>query len=468
MTKRETTSMKVGILDSTLREGEQTPGVVFTIDQRVEIAKALSDIGVQMIEAGHPAVSSDIYEGIKRIMKLKREGIITSEIVGHSRAVKKDIEVAAELEVDRIAIFYGVSDIHLKAKHHVTREEALNIIAETISYARSHGVKVRFTAEDGSRTDLNYLIQVCKTARDSGADRVSIADTVGILYPTKTRELFSTLVREVPGLEFDIHAHNDLGLAVANALAAVEGGATIIHTTVNGLGERVGIVPLQVIAAALKYHFGIEVVKLNKLQQLASLIEKYSGIPMPPNYPITGDYAFIHKAGIHVAGVLNDPSTYEFMPPETFGRSRDYVIDKYTGKHALKDRFEKLGVKLSDIELDQVLAKIKSNPNVRFYRDVDLLEIAESVTGRVLKPKPPENIEALISVKCDSNVYTTAVTRRLAVIPGVKEVMEISGDYDVLVKVEAKDTNELNQIIENIRAVKGVNSTLTSLVLKKM
>jgi len=460
--------MKVGILDSTLREGEQTPGVVFNIDQRVEIAKALSDLGVTMIEAGHPAVSADIYEGIKRIMKLKREGIITSEIVGHSRAVKRDIEIAAELEVDRIAIFYGISDIHLKAKHHVTREEALNIIAETISYAKSHGVKVRFTAEDATRADYQYLLEVIKTASGAGADRISIADTVGVLYPLKTRELFKDLTSRFPNVEFDIHAHNDLGMAVANVLAAVEGGATIIHTTVNGLGERVGIAPLQVVAATLKYHFGIEVVKLNRLQEVASLVEKYSGIPMPPNYPITGDYAFVHKAGIHVAGVLNDPSTYEFMPPETFGRSRDYVIDKYTGKHALKDRFEKLGVKLTDAELDQVLAKIKANPTIRFYRDVDLLELAESVTGRVLKPRPPENIQALISVKCDSNVYTTSVTRRISVIQGVKEVMEISGDYDILVRVEAKDTNELNQIIENIRSVKGVRSTLTSLVLKKM
>ncbi|WP_432518275.1 homocitrate synthase [Saccharolobus islandicus] len=460
--------IKVGILDSTLREGEQTPGVIFTVDQRVEIAKALSDLGVSMIEAGHPAVSPDIYEGIKRIVKLKKEGIITSEIVGHSRAVKRDIEIAAELEVDRIAIFYGVSDLHLKAKHKATREEALRIIAETISYAKNHGVKVRFTAEDGSRTDFDFLVTVSKTARDAGADRVSIADTVGILYPSKTKELFSALTREVPNLEFDIHAHNDLGLAVANALAAIEGGATIIHATVNGLGERVGIVPLQQIAAAIKYHFGIEVVKLDKLQYVSSLVEKYSGIPMPPNYPITGDYAFLHKAGVHVAGVLNDPRTYEFMPPETFGRTRDYTIDKYTGKHALRDKYEKLGVKINDAEMDQILAKIKSNTTIRFYRDVDLLELAEEVTGRVLKPRPPEQIEALISVKCDSNVYTTSVTRRLSVINGVKEVMEISGDYDILVKVQAKDSNELNQIIESIRATKGVRSTLTSLVLKKM
>jgi 2-isopropylmalate synthase len=460
--------VKVGILDSTLREGEQTPGVVFNIEQRVEIAKALSDLGVSMIEAGHPSVSPDIYEGIRRIMKLKREGIITSEIIAHSRAVKKDIEVAAELEVDRIAIFYGVSDIHLKAKHKVSREDALRIIAETVSYAKSHGVKVRFTAEDGSRTDFDFLVKVAKIARDAGADRVSIADTVGVLYPLKTRELFSALTKEVPNVEFDIHAHNDLGLAVANSLAAIEGGATIVHTTVNGLGERVGITPLQQIAAAIKYHFGIEVVKLDKLQYVANLVEKYSGIPMPPNYPITGDYAFLHKAGVHVAGVLNDPRTYEFMPPETFGRTRDYTIDKYTGKHALKDRYEKLGVKLGDAELDQILAKIKSNPTIRFYRDVDLLELAEEVTGRILKPRPPEHIEAIISVKCDSNVYTTSVTRRLSVISGVKEVMEISGDYDIIVKVEAKDSSELNQIIESIRAVKGVKSTLTSLVLKKM
>ncbi|MFP3197587.1 MAG: homocitrate synthase [Sulfolobaceae archaeon] len=460
--------MKVGILDSTLREGEQTPGVVFTVEQRVEIAKALSDIGVTMIEAGHPAVSADIYEGIKRIVKMKKEGIITSEILGHSRAVKRDIEVAAELEVDRIAIFYGISDIHLKAKHHVTKEEALKIISETVSYAKSHGVKVRFTAEDATRADYQYLLEVIKTAKDAGADRISIADTVGVLYPSKTRELFKDLTSRFPDVEFDIHAHNDLGMAVANALAAVEGGATIIHATVNGLGERVGIVPLQVVVAALKYHFGVEVVKLEKLPEVASLVEKYSGIPMPPNFPITGDYAFVHKAGIHVAGILNDPSTYEFMPPQTFGRNRDYVIDKYTGKHALKDRFEKLGVKLSDSELDQVLAKIKANPSARFYRDVDLLELAENVTGRILKPRPPENIQAIVSVKCDSNVYTTAVTRRLSVVQGVKEVMEISGDYDIIVKVEAKDTNELNQIIESIRSVKGVRSTLTSLVLKKL
>ncbi|MBP1357496.1 MAG: homocitrate synthase [Sulfolobus sp.] len=460
--------MRVGILDSTLREGEQTPGVSFTVDQRVEIAKALSEAGVTMTEAGHPSVAPDIYEGIKKIMMLKREGEITSEIIAHSRAVKSDIETAAELEVDRIAIFYGVSDIHLKAKHRVSREEALNMIAEHVKFAKEHGVKVRFTAEDASRTEYDYLVEVVKTARDAGADRIGIADTVGILYPSKTKELFSKLTRDVSGVEYDIHAHNDLGLAVANSLAAIEGGATIIHATVNGLGERVGITPLQQIAAALKYHFHVEVVKLDKLPYLASLIERYSGVVMPPNYPITGDNAFLHKAGVHVAGILSDPRTYEFMPPETFGRTRDYVIDKYTGKKALKDRLDRLGIKITDEELDKVLARIKSNPTSRTYNDAELIDLVEEVTGRSLKPKPPEGVEAVISVACDSSIYTTTITRKIANIPGVIELMEISGDYDIIVKVKVKDVIELNRIIESIRSIKGVKSTLTSLVLKKL
>ncbi len=460
--------MRIGLLDSTLREGEQTAGVSFTVEQRVEIAKALSEAGVAMIEAGHPTVAPDIYEGIKIIMKLKREGVITSEIVGHSRAVKTDIETAAELEVDRIAIFYGVSDIHLRAKHKVSREEALSIIAEHVRFAKEHGVKVRFTAEDATRTEYDYLVEVVKTARDAGADRVSIADTVGILYPSRAKELFQKLTRDVSGVEYDIHAHNDLGLAVANSLAAIEGGATIVHTTVNGLGERSGITPLQQIAAAIKYHFGIDVVKLDKLPYLASLVEKYSGIVMPPNYPITGDNAFLHKAGVHVAGILNDPRTYEFMPPEVFGRTRDYVIDKYTGKKALKDRLERLGIRINDEELDKVLLKIKSNPASRTYNDAELIDLVEEVTGRSLKPKPPEGIEAIVSISCDSNVYTTTITRKLANIPGVTELMEISGDYDIVAKIKVKDVIELNKVIETIRSIKGVKSTLTSLVLKKL
>jgi len=461
-------TIRVGLLDSTLREGEQTPGVSFTVEQKLEIAKALDKLGVQMIEAGHPAVAPDVHEAVKKIASMKRSGEIRAEIVAHSRAVKHDIEIAAELEPDRIAIFYGVSDIHLKYKHRKSREEALSIIAEMVEFAREHGVTVRFTAEDATRADYEYLVEVVKTARDAGADRVSIADTVGIATPIFMRSLIERLRRDVPGIEFDVHAHNDLGMALANSLAAVEGGATIIHVTVNGLGERAGITSLHEAAIALKVFYNIEVVNLAKIGEVSRLVERYSGIAIPPNEPVIGDNAFTHKAGVHVAGILANPATYEPFPPELVGRTRDYTIDKYTGKKAVKARLEKLGVHVDEEELEKVVEAIKSRPDIRYLRDEDLLEVVEEVTGKRLRLRPPENIEALVMVKCGSNIYTTSVARRLSILPGVREVLEVTGERDIVLKVEVSTPVELNQVIESIRSLRGVEETYTMLVLKRL
>ncbi len=461
--------MRVGLLDSTLREGEQTPGVSFTVEQKLEIARLLDEIGVAMIEAGHPSVAPDVREAVRRIIGMKRDGIIRrAEIIAHSRAVKADIEEAASLEPDRVAIFYGVSDIHLRYKHRRSREEALATIAEMVEYARQHGVRVRFTAEDATRADYEFLVEAVRTARDAGADRVSIADTVGIATPYGVRRLFESLRRDVPGVEFDIHAHNDLGMAVANSLAAAEAGATIIHVTVGGLGERAGIAPLEVIAVALKRHYGLDVVDLKGVVRLARLVERYSGVPITPLAPVVGENVFTHKAGVHVAGVLSNPETYEAYPPEWVGRSRDYTIDKYTGRKALRARLERLGVHVSEEELMAILRRIKERSEARWLRDEDLLEIAEEVTGRTLRLRPPEHIEALVTVRCDSNIYTTSVARRLSLIPGVDEVIEVTGENDILLRVRARNPVELNQIVEAIRSVRGVSSTYTMLVLRKL
>ncbi len=462
--KRTSVKKPVYLLDTTLREGEQTPGVAFTIEQKLEIARKLDEAGIDMIEAGHPAVAPDVEKAVRLIVK---EGL-QAEIIGHSRAVKTDIEKAAECEVDRIAIFYGVSDIHLKYKHKVSREEALQIIAEHIEFAKSHGVKVRFTAEDASRTDIDFLIQVVKTAHEAGADRVSLADTVGILTPFRAKMLFETVKKAVPTVELDVHAHNDLGMAVANSLAAFEGGATAIHVTINGIGERCGIASLQEVAVALKVHYNIDTVDLRKLPELSKLVEKYTGIVLPPHAPVVGDNAFVHKAGVHVAGVLANPQTYEPYPPELVGRTRDWVIDKYTGKKAVKARLEKLGVQVTDQELELIVRKIKERTSVRHWRDEDLLELVEEVTGRRVMLRPPEKLEALVWIKCESNIYTTAIARRIAAIPGVVEVMEITGEYDIVARVSVRDQAELNNIVETIREVKGVQSTHTQLVLKKL
>jgi 2-isopropylmalate synthase len=440
---------------------------VFSEEWRVRIAKALSDIGVGMIEVGDPSVAPDIKSAIKKIVQLKRQGEIRSHIVVHSRAVRQDLENAASLEPDRVAVFYGVSDIHLKYKHRKSREEALQIIAEMVSMVKSHGVAVRFTAEDASRADLDYLIQVVKTAYEAGADRVSIADTVGIFTPDKAREVFAKVKAAVPGVGLDIHAHNDFGMAVANSLAAVEGGADVVHTTVNGLGERAGITPLQVFAAAYYYHKGARLVKLEKLPEITAMVEAASGITVMPTFPVVGENVFTHKAGVHQAGVLANPETYEPIPPEVVGRSRDFSLDKYSGRKAIAYRLERMGISVPPDVLEKVVEEVKRS-NARRLRDEDLLEILEKITNTPYKARVNKHIEAYVWLKVANNVYTTSVARRVAALRNVASVSEVTGDYDIVARVVAENTEELNQVIENIREIRGVVSTLTSIVLKEL
>jgi len=441
--------------------------VVFSEEWRVRIAKALSDIGVGMIEVGDPNVAPDIKSAIRKIIQLKRDGEITSHIVVHSRAVRQDLENAASLEPDRVAVFYGVSDIHLKYKHKKTREEALQIIAEMVSMVKSHGVAVRFTAEDASRADLKYLTQVVKTAYEAGADRVSIADTVGVFTPDRAREVFAKVKAAVPGVGLDIHAHNDFGMAVANSLAAVEGGADVVHTTVNGLGERAGITPLQAFAAAYYYHKGVRLLTMEKLPEITAMVEAASGITVMPNFPVVGENVFIHKAGVHQAGVLANPETYEPIPPEVVGRSRDFSLDKYSGRRAVQHRLERMGISVPPEVVDKVVEEVKRS-NARRLRDEDLLEILEKITNTPYRARVNRHIEAYVWLKVANNVYTTSVARRLAALRNVMSVSEITGEYDIVVKVVAENTEELNQAIEGIREVKGVTSTLTSIVLKEL
>lgn len=440
---------------------------MFSEEWRVRIAKALSDIGVGMIEVGDPSVAPDIKSAIKKIVQLKRQGEIRSHIVVHSRAVKQDLENAASLEPDRVAVFYGVSDIHLKYKHRKSREEALQIIAEMVSMVKSHGVAVRFTAEDASRADLDYLIQVVKTAYEAGADRVSIADTVGIFTPDRAREVFAKVKAAVPGVGLDIHAHNDFGMAVANSLAAVEGGADVVHTTVNGLGERAGITPLQVFAAAYYYHKGARLVKLEKFPEITAMVEAASGITVMPTFPVVGENVFTHKAGVHQAGVLANPETYEPIPPEVVGRSRDFSLDKYSGRKAIAYRLERMGISVPPDVLEKVVEEVKRS-NARRLRDEDLLEILEKITNTPYKARVNKHIEAYVWLKVANNVYTTSVARRVAALRNVASVSEVTGDYDIVARVVAENTEELNQVIENIREIRGVVSTLTNIVLKQL
>lgn len=453
----------VEILDSTLREGEQTPYVNFMIDEKVQIARMLDSVGVDMIEAGDPSVSPNVAAAIKRITS---DGL-KAEIIAHSIASYPAIDKAKSSGVDRVAIFFATSKIHLDAKLHKTQKEATAIITEHIAYARGLGLKIRFTPEDATRTDFDFLVDVCNAAINAGADRICFADTLGIMQPHIFYERVHNLRERLLPCKIDLHCHNDYGLALANAMEGIRAGADCIHTTVNGLGERTGIPDLAETIIAFNNLEVVEKFNLQPLMEISAYVEKISGFFLAPNKPITGQNAFTHKSGIHVNGILKDPRTYEPFEPSLLGRERKFVIDKYTGKSAVQARLDEYGVKVSAAELEVIVTRIKNlgDQRKRLF-DTDIIEIAEKVTGREMNVIP-HDINALIMVEVESHVYTSLVVRRLRGFENVSHVYEITGDYDISAFINVENIVALNNFIEEVRTVKGVKSTETRIVLKK-
>ena len=362
-------SIKVQILDTTLREGEQTPGVSFRISQKIEIVKLLNQFGVDYIEVGHPVVSKDIYSFIKKVSKLK----LKSKLIAHSRLFKDDIDKVIELNIPWIGLFFDVCEDRMEKKYGVNQKEAFEMISDSITYAKKHKLNVRFTAEDASRTNFKVLIKVAKLIEKVGADRFSFADTVGVLHPIKVRDVFSTLAKEI-NIPIHGHFHNDFGMATANALQAIQSGASCVDVTVNGLGERCGISSLAEVTASLdellhaknSWNFKI-------LNNLSSYVKKISNINDNDTRPITGKNAFTHNAGLHVSSVIKDGSLYEPTNPKKFNRKRRHCIDKFTGKKSLSYRLKKLNIDFSEKELCMLLFSIKSRPEIKKWSDEKLV-----------------------------------------------------------------------------------------------
>ena len=451
------------ILDTTLREGEQTPFVNFTVDEKVEIARLLDSVGVDMIEAGDPSVSPNVAKAIKRIASLG----LRAEVVAHSVASRLGIDKAKASGANRVAIFYATSKIHLDAKLHKTQEQAIAIIQEHVSYARELGLKVRYTPEDATRTDFEFLVQVCNAAIEAGADRISFADTLGIMQPHVMYERVHALRERLLPCKIDLHCHNDYGLALANAMAGIRAGADCIHTTVNGLGERTGIPDLAETVVSFRNLEGNEKYNIQPLMEVSGYLEKVSGFFLAPNKPITGQNAFSHKSGVHTNGILKDPRTYEPFDPAMLGRERKIIIDKYTGKSAVASRLDEYGIEVSAAELEVIVMRIKNMGDERKQLfDADILEIAEQVTGREIDVIP-HDISAMLMVEVESHVYTSAVVRRMRGFTNVSSVYEVTGDYDISAFVNVENIMALNNLIEEIRTVQGVKRTETRLVLKK-
>lgn len=453
----------IEILDTTLREGEQTPYVNFTIDEKIYIAKMLDHIGVDMIEAGDPSVSPNVAKAIERIASLG----LRAEVVAHSIASRSGIDRAKACGANRVAIFYATSQIHLDAKLHKTQEQAIAIITEHIAYARNLGLNVRYTPEDATRTDFEFLVRVCNAAIEAGADRISFADTLGIMQPHIFYERVETLRARLLPCKIDLHCHDDYGLSLANAMAGIRAGANCIHTTVNGLGERTGIPDLAETVVAFHNLEGVEKYNIEPLMALSTYLESVSGFFMSPNKPITGQNAFSHKSGVHTNGILKDPRTYEPFDPALLGRERKIVIDKYTGKSAVQSRLDEYGIEVSAAELEVIVTRIKNIGDQRKQLfDTDIIEIAEQVTGRELDVIP-HDISALLMVEVESHVYTSAVVRRLRGFTNVAHVYEITGDCDISAFVNVENVMALNNLIEEVRTVQGVKRTDTRMVLKK-
>ena len=318
---------RIRILDSTLREGEQHPGVSFTIKQRIQIAWMLDYFGVDQIEIS-PIISNDHADATKTIIK---QGL-SADIVAHGRALKEDIDVSLKCDATWVAAYLGISDIHLKDKLRISRDEALNRAVKTVEYAKSHGLKIRFTVEDGCRADPQFLIKVCKAIEEAGVDRISLPDTVGVLRPIGMYN-FVKRVRSEVNVPLDAHVHNDIGFALANAFAACDAGADQIHTTIDGIGERTGIPSLAETAVALAYLYkSPNDFRLDMLVDLSRLIEQYTTIKPYDSKPIVGESAYKHKAGTHLAAILRNPAAYESIPPRTVGQTRKVVFGELAGK----------------------------------------------------------------------------------------------------------------------------------------
>ena len=318
---------KVSILDSTLREGEQHPGVSFTNKQRIQAAWMLDYFGVDQIEIS-PVVSPDHEEATRSILG---QGL-RADVVAHGRALRADVDVSRRCGAEWVAAYLGISEVHMRDKLGITGDEAVERAVDTVEYAKRHGLKIRFTVEDGSRADPRFLLRVCRAVEEAGADRISLPDTVGALRPSGMYDMVR-MVRAEVGIPLDAHVHNDMGLAVANALAAADAGADQIHTTIDGMGERTGIPPLAEVAVALTYLYGTtNDFRLDMLQDLSRMIEGYTSVKIPDSKPVVGPSAYKHKAGTHLAAVLKNPAAYEPVPPRAVGNRRRIVFGGLAGR----------------------------------------------------------------------------------------------------------------------------------------
>ncbi|AXQ78332.1 2-isopropylmalate synthase [Streptococcus chenjunshii] len=418
---------KIEFLDTTLRDGEQTPGVNFSVKEKVAIAKQLEKWGISAIEAGFPAASPDSFEAARQIAA----AMTRTAVSALARSVKSDIDACYEAIKDakypQCHVFIATSPIHREFKLKKSKEEILDIIKEHVSYARTKFDVVEFSPEDATRTELDYLLQVVQTAVDAGARYINIPDTVGFTTPKEYGAIFDYLLKNVKTeheIIFSPHCHDDLGMATANTLSAINNGAGRIEGTINGIGERAGNVALEEVAVALNirqdYFQVTSDIVLNETINTSEMVSRYSGIPIPKNKAVVGGNAFSHESGIHQDGVLKNPLTYEIITPELVGvKQNSLPLGKLSGRHAFVEKLKALGFDFSESEIADFFAKFKQLADKK--HDITDADIQALVIGREVEN--PEGFR-FSNLKVTSNADET-LTAAVSMVNADNEVVEV-------------------------------------------
>ncbi|WP_440953977.1 2-isopropylmalate synthase [Methanosarcina sp. Mfa9] len=434
---------KISVFDTTLRDGEQTPGVSLTSSQKLEIAHQLDKLGVDMIEAGFPISS----EGDKESVKSISNAGLDSVVCGLARVLTKDIDACFESDVGLVHTFVPTSDVQRVYTIKKSREEVVELAVKAVEYIKDHGLKCMFSAMDATRTEPAYMLEVFKAVQDAGCDIINVPDTVGVMSPSAMCRMIKDVAKEIR-IPIDVHCHNDFGLAVANSLMAVEAGASQVQVTINGIGERAGNADLSQTVMGLTAIYGAKTnIRTEYLVETSKMIENYTGVRLPPNTPVVGQNAFSHESGIHSHGVLEKSDTFEpgIMTPEMVGHRRRIVLGKHTGTHAVKTSLESAGIKANEKQLEEIVCKIKEIANKgKQITDADLFAVTSAVLGKA------SSEEELIKLK-EVSVMTGNILTPTAVVKasiGGKEVIAANtglGPVDAALKAVRDILGERNR-----------------------
>lgn len=453
----------IKFLDTTLRDGEQTPGVALTLEEKLWIARKLDTLRVDIIEAGSAITSEGERKAIRAI---SNEGL-DAEICSYCRIVKQDIDYAIDCSVDSIHLVVPVSDLHINIKLKKDRETVRNMAINCVEYAKDHGLIVELSGEDASRADIDFLKSIYSSGIDAKADRLCFCDTVGLLVPEKATEIFNDLTSTIK-TPISIHCHDDFGLAVSNSVAALNAGAKQVHATINGIGERAGNASLEEIVMILEWLYKYDTkIQRNELYKTSRLVHRLTGLPIAPNKSLVGGNAFTHEAGIHVHGLLTSTSTYEPMSPDIIGRERKIVLGKHAGKSSIILALKELDFDVNEVQLHEILDRVKElGDSGKRVTDADLQSIAEAVLD--IHKKARVVLEELTVVS--GNKVTSMASLKLN-IDG-KEVVEAgigNGPVDAAINCIRKATHSISDIdLEeyHVDAIEGGTDALVEVFVK--